>query len=142
MQHFSFFLGPVLTYVLMRSTDSFCTSLVSFKVGCRFPHCWLLLTATLGVESTAMISRRHSNAKGGGWGVRGGRGNGQLTVVHMDGHITSHHISVVSKSNNQVQETFSNIMNLITSALSCYIYLKFPKKNLNNQNLNLPSDLR
>ena len=58
-------LVSALTYVLIRSTDSFCTSLVSFKVCCReFPHSWFLLAATVLVESTAITSRRESNAEG------------------------------------------------------------------------------
>lgn len=52
-----------LTYVLISSADSFCVSLVSFTVCCReFPHSWFLLAATVLVESTAISSRRESNA--------------------------------------------------------------------------------
>lgn len=65
-----------LTYVLIRSTDSFCMSLVSFKVcWSEFPHCWFLLAATVLVESTAITSRRESNAEE--------KGTGQLRLSYI-----------------------------------------------------------
>lgn len=65
----------VLTYVLIRSTDSFCASLVSFRVCCsEFPHCWLL-AATVLVESTAISSRTESIAEE--------KGTGQLWLSYI-----------------------------------------------------------
>ena len=61
-----------LTYVLIRSRDSIRMSLVNLRDCSRFTHSWLLLAATPLVESTAMISRRESNAEE--------KGTGQLSL--------------------------------------------------------------